>query len=48
MDPKEHLLLAAQKEIAALEKKLRVATALIALQKKAYEFMNLTVPEGEG
>lgn len=40
-------LLAAKKEVEALEKKLRVATALIALQRKAHELLALTQPEDE-
>jgi transposase-like protein len=41
------LLLTAKKEVVALEKKLRVANALIALQKKAHELLELTQPEAE-
>lgn len=47
LDAKDRQLLAAQKENAALEKKLRVANALIDLQKKAHEILGLTLPEGE-
>ena len=35
LDAKDRQLLAAQKEVAALKRKLKVANALIALQKKA-------------
>jgi transposase len=47
LDAKDRQLLAALKENAGLEKKLRVANALIALQKKAHEILGLTMTEGE-
>ena len=47
LDVKDRQLLAAKKEVEALEKKLRVANALIALQKKAHELLELTLPEEE-
>jgi transposase-like protein len=47
LDVKDRQLLASQKEVAALEKKLRIANALIALQKKAHEILSLSLPEDE-
>lgn len=47
LDVKDRQLLTAKKEVEALEKKLRVANALIALQKKAHELLELTLPEEE-
>ena len=47
LDVKDKQLLGAKKDIEALEKKLRVANALIALQKKAHELLALTQPEDE-
>lgn len=36
------------KRNAALERKLRIANALIALQKKAHELLGLALPESDG
>ena len=47
LDVKDRQLLTAKKEVEALEKKLRVANALIALQKKAHALLALTQPEEE-
>lgn len=47
LDAKDRQLLAAKKEVEALERKLRVANALIALQKKAHELLGLTRVEDE-
>ena len=44
-DARELELRAAQKKIAALEKKLLVANAVIDLQKKAHEVMGLALPD---
>ena len=44
-DVKDRELLALTKEIEALQRKLRVANALIALQKKAHELLGLALPE---
>jgi len=40
-------LLAVTKQNEALQRKLRIANALIALQKKAHELLGLTLPEPE-
>ena len=45
LDASARALLAATKENDALKHKLRVATAIIALQKKAHEVLGLTLPE---
>ncbi len=42
---KERRLAAATKEIAVLQRKLQVANAIIALQKKAHEVLGLALPE---
>ena len=47
LDAKDRQLLAAKKEVDALERKLRIANALIALQKKAHELLGLTQAEAE-
>ena len=47
LDAKDRQLVAAKKEVAALEKRLRIANALIALQKKAHDILGLTQLEGE-
>ena len=47
LDAKDRQLLAAKKEVDALERKLRLANALISLQKKAHELLGLTQVEGE-
>lgn len=41
LDSKDRELLATKKEVAVLEKKLRVANALLALQKKVQEILGL-------
>jgi transposase-like protein len=43
----DRALLAVTKENEALQRKLRIANALIALQKKAHELLGLTLPEPE-
>jgi transposase len=45
LDPKDRALLASQKEVAALKRKLEVANALIELQKKAHAVLGLALPE---
>lgn len=45
LDDKDRQLLAAAKELAVLKRKLQVANALIALQKKAHEVLGLALPE---
>jgi transposase-like protein len=45
LDAKDRELLAVTKENEALQRKLRVANALIALQKKAHELLGLALPE---
>lgn len=45
LDDKDRQLLAATKEVAALKRKLQVANAIIALQKKAHEVLGLALPE---
>lgn len=45
LDEKDRRLAAATKEVAVLQRKLHVATALIALQKKAHEVLGLVLPE---
>jgi transposase len=44
----ERLNMELTKRNAVLEKKLRIANALIALQKKAHEVLGLTLPESDG
>lgn len=44
LDEKDRRLLAAAKENAALKHKLRVANAVIELQKKAHEVLGITLP----
>lgn len=44
---KDREMLALTKQNETLERKLRVANALIALQKKAHELLGLTLPESE-
>ena len=48
LDAAGRALLAVTKENAALKRKLYVAEALIALQKKAHELLGLTLPEQDG
>ena len=45
LDAKSRELLAVTKEVEALKRKLRIANALIDLQKKAHELLGLTLPE---
>jgi transposase-like protein len=45
LDAAARALQAAKKENDALKHKLRVATAIIELQKKAHEVLGLTLPE---
>ncbi len=45
LDAKDRELLALKKEYAKLEKKLRIANALIGLQKKAHEILGIALPE---
>ena len=45
LDARARELLAASKENESLKRKLRIANALIALQKKAHELLGLTLPE---
>jgi len=45
LDAKDRRLAAAAKEVAVLQRKLQVANALIALQKKAHEILGLALPE---
>lgn len=45
LDDKARELLAATKRVDMLERKLRVADAVIALQKKMHEVLGLTLPE---
>ena len=45
LDAAARALLAVTKENEALKRKLRVATAIIDLQKKAHELLGLTLPE---
>jgi transposase len=47
LDAKDKQLLAAQRELAALRRKLEVANALIELQKKAHAVLGLALPELE-
>lgn len=45
LDAKDRELLAANKRNEELERKLRIANALIALPKKAHELLGLALPE---
>ena len=45
LDAKARELLKVTKEVEALKRKLRIANALIDLQKKAHELLGLTLPE---
>ena len=45
MDAKDKQLLTMAKQKAALERQLRIAHALIELQKKAHALLGLTLPE---
>lgn len=47
LDARDRELLAVTKQNEALQRKLRVAEALITLQKKAHELLGLTLPEPE-
>jgi transposase-like protein len=48
LDAKARELQAVTKENEALKRQLRVANALIDLQKKAHELLGLTLPEAPG
>lgn len=45
LDEKDRALLAAEKKVAVLERKLRIANALIDLQKKAHELLGIALPD---
>lgn len=45
LSAKDRALLAITKQNEVLQRKLRIANALIALQKKAHELLGLTLPE---
>jgi transposase-like protein len=45
LDDKDRRLLALEKENAKLKRKLRVADAVIGLQKKAHEVLGIALPE---
>lgn len=45
LDEKDRQLLTVTKENAALKRRLRIADALIALQKKAHEVLGIALPE---
>jgi transposase-like protein len=45
LSAKDRELLAVTKQNEVLQRKLRIANALIALQKKAHELLGLTLPE---
>jgi transposase-like protein len=47
LDARDRELLAVTKQNETLQRKLRVAEALITLQKKAHELLGLTLPELE-
>jgi len=47
LDGKDRELLALTKRNAALERKLRVANALIDLQKKAHEILGIALPDSD-
>jgi transposase len=47
LNAKDRELLAVTKQNAVLQKKLRIANALIELQKKAHELLGLALPESE-
>ena len=47
LDAKDRQLLVATKQLEVLERKLRVANALIDLQKKAHELLGLALPVEE-
>ena len=44
-DEKDRQLLAVTKELAALKRKLHIATALIDLQKKAHAVLGMAFPD---
>ncbi|MEO8337854.1 MAG: hypothetical protein ABI664_22970 [bacterium] len=48
LTPAERANLELTKRNVELERKLRIATALIALQKKAHEVLGLALPESDG
>lgn len=45
LDEKDRALLAAEKKLAVLERKLRIANALIDLQKKAHALLGIALPD---
>jgi transposase len=45
LDEKDRALLAAEKKVAELERKLRIANAVIDLQKKAHAVLGLALPD---
>ena len=45
LDDKDRALLAAEKKNAELEKKLRIANAIIDLQKKAHALLGIALPD---
>ncbi len=47
LSAKDRELLAVTKQNEVLQRKLRIANALIALQKKAHELLGLALPESE-
>jgi transposase len=47
LDDKDRQLLALTKRNAELERKLRIADALIGLQKKAHEILGIALPESD-
>jgi transposase-like protein len=47
LDAKDTLIAAQEKRIAKLERRVYIADALIALQKKAHELLGLTLPESD-
>lgn len=47
LDAKDRALLAAEKKVAELERKLRIANAVIDLQKKAHAVLGLALPSAD-
>ena len=47
LDDKDRLLVAVTKENEELKRKLRIANALIDLQKKAHEVLGIALPNGD-
>lgn len=46
-DPKDHLIEQQQRQIAKLEKELRISKALIDIQEKAHEILGIALPRIE-